>query len=277
MLPHPSVNDRNAWMLAALALAPTQARAQLRPLDPAEWRAFVEAPEVWVEAGGGAFRGQRASLAGTEGSLVEAGNFRAVWRTGRVVLEAGGTVQRFFEDEERFAEADPAVTEAGPGRQDSGDYRVSTLLRLTPERARVLAILRFGTRIPTTDNRVGLDRDATDFFALVGARATRGGASLAAETGVTINTTRRPDFEQDDLILYIVRAEYDRLPVVPSLTITGQQVGTGHREIRGNESLGEARLGVRFGRRRWIRVEGVAGLTRFSPEAGVLVSAGIAP
>lgn len=268
---------RSAFLFAMLALAmPGEASAQLRPLDPAEWRAFGEGPQVWVEAGGGAFSGQRASLAGTEGSLVEAGNFRAVWRTGRVVLEAAGTVRRFFEDEERFAAADPAVTEAGPGRQDSGDYRVSTLLRLTPESSGVLAVLRFGTRIPTTDNRVGLDRDATDFFALVGARMERGGASLAVETGVTINTTRRPDFEQDDLILYIVRAEYDRLPVVPSLTITGQQVGSGHREIRGNESLGEARVGVRFGRRRWVRVEGVAGLTRFSPEAGVLLSAGIA-
>ena len=141
----------------------------------------------------------------------------------------------------------------------------------------MLAILLFGTRIPTTDNRVGLDRDAPDFFALVGARVERGGASLAAETGVTINTTRRPDFEQDDLILYIVRAEYDRLPVVPSITVTGQQVGSSHREIRGNESLGEARLGARLGRRRWIRVEGIAGLTRFSPDAGVLLSAGIAP
>jgi hypothetical protein len=267
---------RAASIFAALTCA-LPAHAQLRPLDPAEWRAFTEAPAVLVEVGAGFFDGQRASLAGTEGSLVEAGNFRAVWRTGRVVLEASGTVRRVFEDEERFAEADPEVTEAGPDRGDSGDYRVSTLVRLTPDRSRALAILRFGTRIPTTDNRVGLDRDATDFFALVGGRVARGGASLAAEAGVSINTTRRPDFEQDDLLLYIVRAEYDRLPFVPSLTVTGQQVGSAHREIRGNESLGEARLGVRLGRRRWVRVEGVAGLTGFSPDTGILVAAGISP
>ena len=265
-------------LLALLALAlPAGAHAQLRPLDPAEWRAFTEAPAVLVEVGAGAFEGQRASLAGTEGSLVEAGNFRAVWRTGRVALEASGTVRRFFEDEERFAAADPEVTEAGPDRGDSGDYRVATLVRLTPERARALAILRFGTRIPTTDNREGLDRDATDFFALLGGRVARGGASLAAEAGVGIHTTRRPDFEQDDLLLYIVRAEYDRLPLIPSLTVTGQQVGSAHSEIRGNESLSEARLGVRLGGRRWVRVEGVAGLARFSPRRGVLLSAGTAP
>jgi hypothetical protein len=271
------MHTRFATLAAALAVtAHTAAHAQLRPLDPAEWRAFTEAPQVWVEAGAGAFAGQRASLAGTEGTLVEAGNFRAVWRTGRVALEASGTVLRRFEDERRFAAADPAVTEAGPRRSDSGDYRVQTLVRLTPERWRALGVLRFGTRIPTTDNRVGLDRDATDFFALLGGRVARGGASLAAEAGVTINTTRRPDFEQDDLLAYVVRAEYDRFAVAPSLTVTGQQVGTGHREIRGNESLGEARLGVRVGRWRWVRVEGVAGLTGFSPDAGVLVSAGVA-
>ena len=267
---------RFAAVFAALAL-PTAASAQLRPLDPAEWRAFTGAPSVLVEAGAGAFGGQRASLAGTEGRLIEAGNFRAVWRTGRVVLEASGTAQRLFRDDERFAAADLNVTEAGPDRHDAGDYRIATLVRLTPEGSRALGVVRFGTRIPTTNNRVGLDRDATDFFALLGGRVAHGGASLAAEAGVSINTTRRTDFEQDDLLLYIIRAEYDRLPVVPSLTVTGQQVGSGHHEIRGNESLSEARLGLRIGRRRWLRVEGVAGLTEFSPDAGVLVSAGFAP
>ncbi|HYW09976.1 MAG TPA: hypothetical protein VE913_23625 [Longimicrobium sp.] len=264
--------------LAALAFAwPTAARAQLRPLDPTDWRMFTEAPAVRVELGAGAFDGQRASLAGTEGTLVEAGNFRALWRTGRVVFEASGTAQRIFHDERRFAEADAAVTEPGPDRNDSGDYRIATLVRLTPEGSRALGILRFGTRIPTTDNRVGLDRDATDFFALLGGRVARGAASLAGEAGVSINTTRRPDFEQDDLFLYAVRAEYDRFAVVPSLTFTGQQVGSGHREIRGNESLGEARLGLRVGRRRWVRVEGVAGTHGFGPNVGVLVAAGWAP
>ena len=59
------------------------------------------------------------------------------------------------------------------------------------------------------------------------------------------------------------------------LTVVGQQVGSGHSEIRGNESLGEVRLGVRAGGRRWLLAEAVAGYTDFSPGFGVLVSAGM--
>ena len=67
--------------------------AQLRPLDPFEWRMFEGGRAVSAPVGAGWLADQRASLAGTEGTLVEAGNFRAFWRTGRVVLEAGGTVR----------------------------------------------------------------------------------------------------------------------------------------------------------------------------------------
>jgi hypothetical protein len=263
-------------VLAALLLA-TPASAQLRPLDPFDWQSLIGPRAVRLELGASRLSHQRASLAGTEGTLTEAGNLRAFFRTGRVVIEAGGTVQRLFDDETRFAPADPEVTEVGPDRHDSGDYRIATVVRLTPERWAPIGVLRFGTRLPTTDNRVGLDRDAIDFFALLGGYTARAGASLSAEAGITINTTRQVDFEQDDLLVYILRAEYDRLPVVPSVTLTGQQIGSGHHEIRGNESLSELRVGVRAGSRTWIRGEYVAGLADASPSGGVMVTAGWAP
>lgn len=260
---------------AVVASAPA-ARAQLRPLEPFEWRMFDGGRGVSAQVGAGWMRGQRASLAGTEGTLVEAGNFRAFWRTGRVVLEAGGTVQRFFDEESRFAPAEPDVAADEDGkRRDAGDYRVLTTVRLTREGAPVAAALRFGARLPTTDNTVGLDRDATDFFATIGGRMARGGIALQGEAGVGIFGTRERDFEQDDLLVYALRAEYAAGPLRPMLTVVGQQVGTGHQEIRGNESLGEVRLGVRAGGRRWVLAEVVTGYTRFSPDAGVLVSAGM--
>jgi hypothetical protein len=268
---------RLALALCAAALAAVPAGAQLRPLDPFDWRALTGPAAVRAEIGGSRLSGQRASLAGTEGTLTELGSFRAFFRTGRVVIEAGGTVQRLFRDERRFAPAEPEVAEEGPDRNDSGDYRIATVVRLTPERWGPIGILRFGTRLPTTDNTVGLDRDAIDFFALLGGYLERGGASLSAETGITINTTRQVDFEQDDLLVYILRAEYDLLPVVPSLTLTGQQIGTGHSEIRGNESLSELRLGARAGERLWARAEYVVGLADASPSGGVVLTAGWAP
>jgi hypothetical protein len=267
-----------ALPLAACAMlaCAAEAGAQLRPLEPLEWRMFQAGRAVSVQAGAGWLPDQRASLAGTEGTLVEAGSFRAFWRTGRVVLEAGGTVQRIFDEESRFAAAEPEVNADEDGtRRDAGDYRVLTTVRLTGEGAPVAAALRFGARLPTTDNTVGLDRDATDFFATLGGRAARGRVAVQAEAGVGIFGTRQPEFEQDDLLVYALRAEYAAGPVQPMLTVLGQQVGTGHREIRGNESLGEVRLGLRAGGRRWLLAEVVKGYTDFSPGLGILVSAGI--
>jgi hypothetical protein len=265
-----------AIVAGALAIASSPAAAQLRPLDPFEWRMFEAGREVSVQVGGGWLRGQRASLAGTEGTLLEAGSFRAFWRTGRVVLEAGGTVYRRLDEESAFAPAEPDVRPAEDGvRSDAGDYRVLTVVRLTRERAPVAAALRFGARLPTTDNTVGLDRDATDFFATLGGHAARGRMAVQAEAGVGIFGTRERAFEQDDLLIYALRGEYRAGPVVPMLTVVGQQVGSGHREIRGNESLGEVRLGARAGGRRWLLAEVVAGYTDFSPSTGVLVSAGM--
>lgn len=261
--------------LPALLLFAAPARAQLRPLDPFDWRMLEPGRNVSVEVGGGWFRDQRASLAGTEGTLVEAGSFRALWRTGRVVLEAGGTVQRIFDEESTFAAPEPFVEMDDDGRRrDSGDYRVATAVRLTREGAPLAAVLRFGARLPTTDNRVGLDRDATDFFATVAGRAAEGRASLSAEAGVGIFGTRDPDFEQDDLLVYAVRAEYALDAITPSITVLGQQVGSGHEEIRGNESLGEVRIGARTNGRTFVRAEYVAGYQDFSPSGGILLSLG---
>jgi hypothetical protein len=267
---------RGIAALAALLLsiAPTSAVAQLRPLDASEWRMWEPGRTFAVEAGGGVLGGQRAALAGTRGTLVEAGNFRAFWRTGRVVFEAAGTARRFFSDDERFAAAEENVNEPGPDRHDSGDYRVSSSVRLTGERAPVLAVLRFGTRLPTTDNRVGLDRDAIDFFALAGARVARGRASLAAETGVGINGTRDPGFEQSDVWVYILRGELDAGPIVPSVTWTGQMDGLKGRSIRGNEDLSEVRVGLRTRGRLYLRGELVKGIATYSPELGFLLTVG---
>jgi hypothetical protein len=260
----------------AAAFLPLVAHAQLRPLEPLEWRMFDGGRTVSAQVGAGWLRDQRASLAGTEGTLVEAGNFRAFWRTGRVVLEAGGTLQRIFEEESGFAPPEPEVAVDDDGtRRDAGDYRVLTTVRLTNERAPVAAALRFGARLPTTDNTVGLDRDATDFFATLAGRTARGRVAVQGEAGVGIFGTREPEFEQDDLLIYAVRAEYAAGAIRPMLTVLGQQVGTGHSQIRGNESLGEVRLGVRAGGRRWLLAEVVKGYTDFSPGVGILVSAGM--
>ncbi|HLL48452.1 MAG TPA: hypothetical protein VK399_17250 [Longimicrobiaceae bacterium] len=277
--PPPARSVRVLGLAVALAvLATSSAFAQLRPLDPAEWRVWEDGRTVVAWVGGGGFADQRASLAGTEGRLLEAGSFGVALRTGRVAFEAGGTVQRFFRDERVFAApAGDALPDDDGRRHDSGDYRIATVVRLTRASAPALATLRFGTRLPTTDNKVGLDRDALDFFALLGGQARRGALAASAEVGIGINGTRDPAWEQRDVLVYALGAEYALSPtLVPTLSLDGNVPGLPPRTPRGNEDLGEVRLGLRAGGRRWVRVELVRGFTDFSPSAGVIVAAGIA-
>lgn len=271
-----SLLPRAALLAGVLLACAPPAAAQLRPLDPFDWTMLEPGRTVAVRAGAGHFADQRASIAGTEGRLREWGNLAAHWRTGRVVFEAGGTLRRTFRDERRFAEpAWNARTPADGRRGDAGDYRIASVVRLTPERLPPV-ILRFGTRLPTTDDLVGLDRDQTDFYALLGARLTSGAAALAAESGVGIHGARSPTFEQADVMLYNVVASYRLGPVEPRLVLLGQWSGPADWVVRGNEDLQELRLGARLGTRRWLEVDVVRGTAEFSPSFGVLLSAGMA-
>lgn len=260
----------------SLALVPGAARAQLRPLEPTPWRVFDGRNVISAELGASRLFDQRASLAGTSGTLTEIPSFSLAWRTGRVAIEAAGTGQRIFREDFRFTAAYPDVDATTDGRRhDSGDYRISTAIRVTPDNYPVTGVLRFGTRLPTTDNTTGLDRDATDFFATVGASGNNGILNVAGEAGLGIYGTRETRFEQDDLFLYSLRAELRVGMFAPTASVIGQQHGYAHSAIRGLENLSEARVGVRIGGQRWIRLEAVKGLTTFSPSGGILVTAGL--
>ena len=251
------------------------AAAQLRPLEPIPWRALAQGTTFTAEVGASRLWDQRASLAGTSGTLTELGNFSLAWHTGRVALEAAGTGQRILNEHSQFADAYPDVAVATDKRRhDSGDYRLSTAIRLTPDTYPVTGVVRFGTRLPTTDNTTGLDRDATDFFATVGAIGGRGIFRLSGEAGLGIYGTRETRFEQDDLFLYAARAELRMGMLTPDAVIIGQQHGYAHSAIRGVENLSEARIGIRYGDKKWIRAEAIKGLTTFSPSGGILITAG---
>lgn len=235
-----------------------------------------ERASIAIEVGGSRLSEQRASLAGVTGNLVEVGNFTVAWRTGRVILEAAGTAQRFFHETGSFAAPYPDVEPAADGdRQDSGDYRISTAVRLTPSASPVLGMVRFGTRLPTTDNTTGLDRDAIDFFATIGSAGSRGPLAISGEAGLGIYSTREEQFEQEDVLLYSLRVEFRSSLFTPSIAVLGQKHGTTHESIRGVENLGEMRAGLRMGRHFWARAEYVRGYESFSPSSGFIVTAGV--
>jgi hypothetical protein len=255
-----------------IALGAAPAGAQLRPLEPAPWGVFDPGRTLSLQVGAGLLFDQTAALAGTVGRLAEVGNYQAAWRSGRVAIEIEGTILRAFHDERRYAEPDDAVRTPGPDRTDSGDHGISTIVRLTPDRPS-FATLRFGARLPNSNNRIGLDRDQTDFFALLGGQLRRGPYRAAAEAGLGILGTRRPDYEQSDVLVYTATLRREGALLTAVGEVTGHR--TPHMIPRGNEDLSESRLGLQVGHHLWLRALWVHGLTGSSPSDGVLLTAGL--
>jgi hypothetical protein len=270
------------WTTVGLALLLSVAgsvlplHAQLRPLEPVDWKLLREPGTLSVRIGVGVHHRQKASLAGLEGRLIEAGEIRAGWLSGRVMIEAGGTVRRLFDGYTRFAEpTGGAEPPAGERVSDRGAWRIATVIRFTEPDAPALLTLRFGTRLPNPDNRVGLDRDQTDFFALAGAHVRRAGLALGGEVGLGIHGTRNPEYEQSDVVLYTAVAEYRRGSLAPRFALMGQYDGNRRAMLRGNEDLSELRFGLRVGDARWVEVDVVRGLLPHSPASGILVAVGL--
>ncbi len=263
-----------ALVLAALLSLPGGAAAQLRPLEPAPWEVFEAGTGIYSRVGGSLFWRQRASLAGTEGRLLELGSYQAAWRTGRVALEVGGSALRIFDDRSRWADpAEGAVSYFGR-RVDAGELRMGTSLRLTPERWAAGALLRFGARLPTASHVKGLDREETDFLSTLALAWRRGPLLAAAEAGIGILGTRLPDFTQEDDLVYAARLGWRLGLLRPELTFAGQSSPLHYRRPRGVEDLRELRLGLRAGGRRWLEATWVHGFVPFSPRSGLLLAAG---
>jgi hypothetical protein len=260
--------------LLLLLLVPAPAAAQLRPIPALPWDA-VGAAGVAARVGIGWHHGARATLAGTRGTLLEIGDVTATWSAGRVALELGGTVLRVFTDRSTYA---PPVAGARPAdgarRRDTGEHRLGTIVRVTPGASPVEAVLRFGTRLPTTDNAQGLGRDQTDFYGTVGGRWRGAALELAGEAGVGILETRLERPEQVDVLLYAARAGWRRARARIWLEAVGQHDARRAAELRGLEDLSEARLVAELGADRWARLTLVRGMTFASPELGVVLEGG---
>jgi hypothetical protein len=263
-----------AFLLLSILASATPASAQLRPLDPLDWRIFEGDNQLMLALGAGVLWDQPLPLAGSRGTLQELGTYRVLWRSGRVGLDLSGVAFWQLREDSITGPPAPGVEPAANGvRRDPGPVVASTLVRLSPEQWPTTVLVRFGTRIPTTSDESGLERDRTDFFALAGVRWRRGAWALAGEGGVGINGARLADYPQSDALLYAGSLLHERGALGGFVAVTGQRDGL-PGSILGNEDKSELRLGLRVGRRYWLQTTWVRGLTDASPGRGVLLLAG---
>jgi len=270
---------RAAWRACALPVllvAPRPASAQLRPLDPMDWRAFDPGTRVLAQLGGGIFFHQRASIGQIAGRLVEAPGAILSWTTGdagRVALRAVIHPLRVFRVDSQFGVPLPHTTQLASPIVDAGDNALETVLRLTPARATAgsLLALRWGVRLSTHNERKGMDRHKTDFYATLGGRLVRGDLTLAGEGGLGVYGTQAPGHDKALPVLYDAGARWRLGAFEPSLTLVGQAAPT---PIRGNEDLSELRAGLRFGHARFLEMTVIRGLAAYGPHWGLALAVG---
>jgi surfeit locus 1 family protein len=270
---------RTAPLLLAAALglgASTDGRAQLRPLDPMEWRVFdAGEPRFIAGLGTGVLWRQPASLAGTRGTLLEAGTYGLTLRSGRMAISLGGTaVWRMTNEVQERPPHGPARPADGTPRLDAGRAQAATLFRISPDAWPIDVVIRFGATLPTTSDESGLERDRTDFYALAGLRYRRGRLGLTMENGVGIHGTVLSDYPQSDAWTYSFQGMYNLGRAVAVAGIVGQEDGLrGH--VRGNEDLRELRLGLDLGHRHWLQLRYIHGISQHSPANGLRITAGL--
>lgn len=264
-----------ATSLIILFVVPATSHAQLRPLDPLEWRIFEPHSRAIVEIGGGVFRDHVAPLAGTRGRLIEVGNYLVAFRSGRIAMEIRGTAVWRMHEERVEREPLPVVDPAPDGvRTEAGALHATSAVRVSPDAWPVDVFFRFGATVPTASDESGLERDRTDIFALAGFRYRRGALLLTSEQGVGINGSQSADYPQTDMWTFNLGAAWDLGPGRLVAELVGRQDGHSY-VVPGNEDQHELRIGGDLGTDRWIGVRVVTGLSRYSPDAGLRIGAGV--
>jgi surfeit locus 1 family protein len=261
--------------VVALLLAAAPAQAQLRPLEPTDWRIFEDDVVALGGAGFGVLSRQPAPLAGTRGRLAEVGIYSLSVRSGPIALAFGGTaLWRLSAEQQEAPPLRPAAPADGEPRQDAGPAWAATLVRLTPVTFPATVVLRFGATLPTTSDESGLDRDRTDFFAMLGGRYRRGGFTVETEHGLGINGTVLPEYPQSDVWTYSAAISHASRLGRLVLGVVGREDGHDWR-VRGNEDQREIRAGIDLGRVRWLQIRYVRGIGDFSPGHGLRISGGV--
>jgi len=246
----------------------------MRPLGPVFWEGF-DLPRGEASGGVAIYSDQPATRAGVKGRLVEWGDLHATVRVGKVLFEAEGSVRRVLTEQVPFGRAEPDVQRAVAGRRsDTGDFRFLTTVMITDPPGSTDIAFRFGARLPTTDEVVGLERDQTDLFFTFAARWRGESFTAFAESGLGIFGTAQSAPDQTDPILYMLGVS------VPRTHINTQVEWVGHYDPRapgpppGNDHLSELRVRLRTQGTLWVEAMGLTGLAEHSPGYGLVLRLG---
>ena len=177
----------------------------------------------------------------------------------------GCPIQYFLDVKQQGASFVPALQLSGTNStHDSGDFALSTKIRLLPESGhRPSFAVRFGFIMPNSNQARGIGTNTTNVFAVMVLGKHFGRLNVFGNAGVEILQAPNAKFSQNDVLVYGLAFSY---PIHRRVNLVGEVAGrhstrTIDVDLIGTESHSQARLGFQIlaGGFQW-DLAGIAGL-----------------
>ncbi len=233
-----------------------------------------------IAAGVDFLQNAKFPLSGLRGDQTRVGDIRI--RTGfssNVEFQVEGVLKNFVAINSAVTPAPIPLTIDGNSTSDSGDFIISTKIKLKNETKNLPAVgFKFGFQLPNSNQARGIGTNQINVFGkiLVQKRFGRNGVkdprvNVFGNLGLGIMTAPLERFTQNDVLLYGIAGVYrlsDRINIVSE--INGRANTRSGNAPLGTESISQFRIGTQI-KASSLRFDTAAifGLTRFSPRSGV--------
>ncbi len=258
-------------------LAAAPAAAQQRPLITEDVD-IIPPGSVRFQVGIDFFQNAKFPLSGLTGDLTRVGVVGVnIGLSPNVEFQIDGVVQNFLSINRRSVSAIPlSIAPGATGANDTGDFRLSTKIKLRNETRRGPALgFKFGVELPNSNEAQGIGINQTNAYGLILVGKKFGQAervNLFGNIGLGIFAAPTNTFTQNDMLLYGVGT---LVRLNERVNLAGEVNGRANTRTGGaplgTEPLSQARLGLQV-KAANLRFDfaGAAGLTKFSPRSGVI-------
>lgn len=254
--------------------------AQQRPLLTEDVDTTPEGA-IRVSAGVDFLQNVKYPLSGLRGDQTSVGDIRiSIGFSRNVEFQVEGTIQNFVAINSVTDPAPIPLDVTGNSTNDTGDFTISTKIKLRSESERLPALgFKVGFQMPNTNQARGIGTNQINVFGKILAQKKFGGRNKAdvpklnvfGNIGIGIMTAPLERFTQNDVLLYGIAGIYrfnDRINFVSE--VNGRLSTRSGNAPLGTESTGQFRVGTQ------IKASGlkfdtavIFGLTKFSPRTGV--------
>lgn len=256
------------------------ALAQQRPLLTEDVDTTPEGA-VRVSVGVDFLQDVKYPLSGLKGDQTSVGDIRiSVGFSKNVEFQVEGTIQNFVAINSLTDPAPIPLDVNGNSTNDTGDFTISTKIRLRNESEKLPAIgLKVGFQMPNTNQARGIGTNQINIFGKILAQKKFGSRNKAnvpklnlfGNIGLGIMSAPLERFTQNDVLLYGIAGIYrftDRVNFVSE--VNGRVSTRSGNAPLGTESLGQFRVGTQI-RASGLKFDTAAifGLTKYSPKTGI--------